>query len=697
MIYKYYLQKQTGYLVLQKSTGKAVPLFAYLNQNEEENIERHTKFLAMVSNMDVQKIEEIEQEQKVLAKKIPFKVKYPKDFLWQIYYSEYTNQYFMLVPTEELDHSAFFYLLKKQLEANNEEKIFVPISYSEYSREYFNRVQISDIENYLWLFTKEWPIVYEVYDKQENLSMHISGKTYIFDDIQSDYKIELKNKEDAIKFYKLLKALFIMQTEMPHHFEFKVKINEKGSLDFYINNKKVIYEILPSLIKEEYLKAEEKKIRIMEEKLGLEKKLDALQKESSALEKEYLEREKQIATFLVCKKTFFGRVRYFFKYKKINLSKQDGENFKKQEIKVIRLNKYGEVKSNYTLEELIEVYKNVDKDELKVKNLGSDIKAITARITNLQSKVKNAMLYIQEIDNHKKSIFDFWRFTNKDKQEELPEGTTQETSRKTLKKVFDYELDFEDFGINLDKAQRELLTKQELDSIYLTTTEILEDINKVAQNEEITSDRIEQLKEKKSQKNSLLDKENFDIFGGMSYDNKLKNLAYQKHRESEKDVFNILDINKNTTLEEYTDSIKKVIECLKTAFEKIKVNVNLPVYMCSLNNDIENKYNIFNITATNAVNKLLKSQVSQINLYKINLNENTKILGFTNSAYYENTNKTLPLGMDVEQVLLLDNSKLDLKEINNNKIKIVCYEEEKNELSKINVKNINVKEFEILQ
>ena len=122
MIYKYYLQRQTDYLALQKNTGKAVPLFAYLNPNEEENIERHTKFLSMVSNMDIQKIEEIEQEQKLLNKQIPFRVKYPKDFLWQIYYSEYTNQYFMLVPTEELDHSAFFYLLKKQLEGNTKKK-----------------------------------------------------------------------------------------------------------------------------------------------------------------------------------------------------------------------------------------------------------------------------------------------------------------------------------------------------------------------------------------------------------------------------------------------------------------------------------------------------------------------------------------------------------------------------------------------
>jgi len=695
MIYKYYLQKQIDCLVLQKSTGKAVPLFAYLNPNERENIERHTKFLSMVSNMDIQKIEEIEEEQKVLNQKIPFKVKYPKDFLWQIYYSEYTNQYFMLVPTEELDHSAFFYLLKKQLEGNNQERIFVPISHSEYSRDYLNRTQISDIENYLWLFTKEWPIVYEVYDKNNNLSLHIAGKTYIFDDIKSDYKIELKNKEDAIKFYKLLKALFIMQTEIPYHYEFKVKINEFGSIDFYINNKKVIYEILPSLIKEEYLKAEEKKIRIMEEKIGLEKELDALQKESSALEKEYLEREKQIATFLVCKKTFFGRVRYFFKYKKITLAKQDEENLKKQEIKVIRLNKYGEVKSNYTLEELIEIYKNVDKDELKVKNLGLDIKAITARITNLQSKVKNAMLYIKEIDNHKKSIFDFWRFTNKDKQEELPEGKTEEKNVQTLKKVFDYELDFEDFGIDLDKNQRELLTKQELDSIYLATTGILEDINKIARKEEITSNRMQELKEEALQKNNLLDKDSFDIFGGMSYDNKLKNLATQKHRESEKDLFNILDIHKNTTQEEYTETIKRIIDNLKTAFEKIKINMNLPVYKCEEKSNIEDKYNVYNITATGAINKLLKNEINEVSLFKININENTKVLGFTNSAYYENTNKTLPLGMDVEQALLLDNSELKLKEVKNNEIKIVCYEEG-NELSKINVKSINVKEFDVL-
>ena len=34
---------------------------------------------------------------------------------------------------------------------------------------------------------------------------------------------------------------------------------------------------------------------------------------SVKLEKEYLEKEKTISTYLECKKTFFGKVKYFFK------------------------------------------------------------------------------------------------------------------------------------------------------------------------------------------------------------------------------------------------------------------------------------------------------------------------------------------------------------------------------------------------
>ena len=679
--------------------GKAVPLYAYLTPDSEENIERHTKFLSMLSKMNVDSIEELENEQKILNNNIPFKVKYPKDYLWQIYYSENTDKYFMLVTTEDLDYSAFFFVLKKQLEAKKrkkEEKIFVPISYTDYSREYLNKTQIADIENYLWLFTKEWPLVYEVNDKDNNLTIQITGKTYIYDDIQSDYKVVLKDKEDSIKFYKLLKALFIMKTEVPHHYNIRLSIDDKGSLEFNINDKKVIYEILSSVVKEEYLKAEDRKINLVEEKNKKEKDLDRLQKKATKLEKEYLEKEKQISTFLECKKTFFGRVKYFFKYKKVSLTKEKEEKQKGQDIKLIRINKYSDVKSNYTLEELIELYKQIDKEESKVKNLDLDIKALEQKTNNLQNKVKNANQYIKEIDEHKKSIFEFWKFTHKDNVAELPAGEVKEENIKSIKKTFDYELDFEDLSIKLDETQRSNLSKQELDSIFLTSTFILENINQILKGEEITEEQLKFLKQKAKEENSLLDKENFDIFGGMAYDNKLKILANKKHREVEREVFRILDINKNTTIEEYTDYLKQTIKNLESAFEKIKMPLDLAIYKTDTKKLENNTFDIFNIKAEKAISNLLNENSKKLNLYKINLKENIPILAFTNIAYFENNNKTLPLGMNISESILLNNNLIELELKEKQEIKVVSYKNPEDQLSDIQVKTIKVEEYDLL-
>ena len=682
---------------ISEKYGKAVPLYEYLTPKTAENIERHTKFLSMLSSMNVDEIEEIEDEQKRLNEDIPFKVKYQKDYLWQLYYSEYTDKYFMLVTTEDLDYSAFFYILKKQLQRSNKrkkEKIFVPISYTDYSREYLNRMQISDIENYLWLFTKEWPLVYEVYDKKENLSLQITGKAYIYDDIQSDYKVELKNKEESIKFYKLLKALFIMKTEVPHHYNVRLSIGDKGSLQFNVNNKNVIYEILSSLVKEEYLKAEEEKINLIEDKNKKEKELDRLQKKTAKLEKDYLEKERQITTFLECKKTFFGRFKYFFKYKKVSLSKQVDKKEKEQEVKLIRINKYADVKSNYTLEELIELYKQIDKEQIKVTNLNLDINAIKQRISNLESKVKNAVLYIEEIDKHKKSIFEFWKFTNKDKASELPEGNIKEKKEEKINKVFNYEYDFEDLSMKLDEIQRNKLTREELNSVYLSTTFILEHINKIAKEEELTEEKLIDLKEKALKKNILLGKENFDIFAGMAYDNKIKILANKRHREIEREIFNILDINKNTTLADYKEYLKDVINNLKSALEKIKLPLDLPLYKGDTKK-LDDKFNVFNLEGKNEISNMLKKDIDTFNLYKINLKENTPIIAFTNIIYFENNNQTLPLGMDVSEGVLIDNSLMNLELKSRQELKIVAYKQPEDELSDIEIKTINLEEYNI--
>ena len=149
--------------------------------------------------MNIGDIENVEDEQKELNKKIPFKVKYPGNYLWQIYYSENTGKYFMLVPTEDSDYSTFFYLLKKKLKKRVMGKIFVPISHVEYSREYFTKSEFEDIENYLWLFTKDWPLVYEVYDKDDKLSIQIVGETEIYGKVKSSYKINLNLKKYNLK------------------------------------------------------------------------------------------------------------------------------------------------------------------------------------------------------------------------------------------------------------------------------------------------------------------------------------------------------------------------------------------------------------------------------------------------------------------------------------------------------------------
>lgn len=659
-----------------------------MSPEKEENIERHTKFLEMVKNLEIDKIEEIEQEQKILNKQISFKIKYPKDYLWQIYYSEYTNKYFMLVTIEDLEYSAFFYLLKQQL-AGNKGKIFVPISYTDYSREYLTRAQETDIENYLWYFTKEWPLVYEVYDKENNLTVNITGKTYIYDDIKSDYKIKLKTKQDAEKFYKLLKALFIMQTEAPHYYNFEISIDGRGGLQFSLEGKKIIYEILSSVIKQEYLKAEEKNINLKKEQSKLEKTLSKMQEDSKQKEQIYLEKEKQISVFLECKKTFFGRVKYFFKNKKLVKQKQEEKKQEAKQSTQIEQEKYDEIKKYYTLEELIALYKKVNEKENKVKNLKLDEKALNNRLNNLNKKIENADLYIREINEHKKSIFEFWKFTNKDKKAELAEGEIKEENTKKLKKVFNYELDFEDLSKQLDKKQRLELTQAETNSVYIATTDIIKDINTVANGEKITEERLEQIKEEASKEKILFENEPFDIFGAIeSNNNYVKTLANKKHREVKKELFKILDISQSTTIEEYTETIKNIIKDIKNAINKIKIEIQIPVYKET--KELK-KFNIFNINPEDAITRFKNSEEKETNLYKINLKEEDKVVALTNIIYYFNNNKTLPLGMDVEEGLLLEKDKAE-EEIKEAKtINLVCYKNPHNEMSKIEIKKIHVK------
>ena len=305
---------------------KSSPISEYLDSKNEENILKYTTFLNMLKNFNIEDVEKIKEEQLYLNKKIPFKVKFNRNYLWQIYYSENTDKYFMLVPTEDSDYSAFFFLLKKQLEKRRSGKIFVPVRNVGYSNKYLSRMAFEDIENYLWLFTKGWPLIYEVYDKNDELTIQIVGETYVYDKVKSEYKNKLKSKEEANNFYKLLKAMFILQTELPNYFKFDTSISKSGEIEFYNKGKKIEYDDMPNWINEEYSLGEENIETTKKENRKNKIRLKKLKEEVAIQEIEYLAKEKQISTFLECKKTFFGKFKYYFKYSKKSNKNKIREN-----------------------------------------------------------------------------------------------------------------------------------------------------------------------------------------------------------------------------------------------------------------------------------------------------------------------------------------------------------------------------------
>ena len=219
---------------VKEKYAKASPLISYIDPTNKENEEKHATFLRMLSEIKIEDIEKVEQDQQNLNKKIPFKVRYPGNYLWQIYYSQASDKYFMIVPTEDKDYSTFFYVLKKQIEKKKAGKVFVPISNADYTKELLNKTEIQSLENYLWMFTKDWPSIYEVYDKTDRVSLQIVGQTEVYGKIKSEYKVKLSNKIEATKFFKLVKALFILQSDLPAFYKFDTQIDKQVSLEFII-------------------------------------------------------------------------------------------------------------------------------------------------------------------------------------------------------------------------------------------------------------------------------------------------------------------------------------------------------------------------------------------------------------------------------------------------------------------------------
>ena len=666
----------------------ASPISEYLDSKNKDNIEKFATFMKMITTMSKDRIEQISKEQDVLNEKIPYEVKYPNNFIWQIYYSDYAKKYFMLVPINEQDNNALFYLLKEQLANTRSRKgkyIFVPINHMEYSGEFLSKSEIADIENYLWYFTKEWPNVYEIYDKQDNMFIKIVGTTKIYEKIDSVYSINLETKQEATEFYKLLKAMFILSTGAKEEYNFSTKINENGELEFWNHNTKIEYTNLSEFIKLEYLDKIDKLKYEEKEQKELKRKLNKFKIVIEDLTQEYLLKQKQIATFLECKKTFFGKVKYFFKKKKeVKVDKKPIKEREMTEEKDESLEALYELKSQYTIEDLINICTKLEEVRKQNTNFTLDLKAIETKEEILSKKIDNAELYIKEIDKHKKSIFEFWRFTSKDEVQTLNEAEeTEQNEKNKMKKYFDYEEDFEDLGKKMDELQRRKLSKNETDALFAIrqVPNSFKQLEKKKETDiEIYEEKDEaELKDKKGKKVTALESDlsrlrkeyendievinakDFDIFGNLVEDKtKQKEINNTKHREIEKDKYKILNINMDTDIKNYTENLESYFILVREALNKIQSPYDMPIFYMNNKKNIEG-INIFNINPREALEKELDSKKAKLILCRVNIKENTPAVFYTNIMFYDNFNKTLPVGMNISSEVLVDVDKLNLK------------------------------------
>ena len=200
----------------------AKPLSAYLQADDRKSKEIFNDVLDSASVNEIKRLENLQEK----LEEIPYFVKYDKNYLWQIYYSKEDNKYFMLFPANEGETSVLFYIIKKKLE-KEDTKIFVPICKMDYKGIFLSSMQINDIENYIWLFTNEWPNIYEVSGKY----LYVTGHTKVKKLFNTYYRNVFDNKLDAEKFYMLLKALFILTTETNYKYNFEPYVNENGNLE----------------------------------------------------------------------------------------------------------------------------------------------------------------------------------------------------------------------------------------------------------------------------------------------------------------------------------------------------------------------------------------------------------------------------------------------------------------------------------
>lgn len=761
--------KKLEFLITDKSSdsdlfekyknSKSISEFLKKDSKEEKDKKNLNELIKIIENVDINELKRIEKTQKILNEKIPDTIKYFKSNMWNIYYSEIEKKYFMLISLEDLDHSEFIYALKKKIETikkDEEYKIYVPINYLEQSEEYLKLSEKMEIENILWYFTRNWTLTYDTYDKSGKYNLNFVGDILLRDRIKGRYLIKINQKEDALKLYKFLKAIYTLEKETNKFASFKIFLNENSGIKIIYNDKEINYEDIPEILLELYTEIY-KKYKWYEEKIQerAEEHLK-LKKVMEEKEKRYQKYQYEIVKYLNIKDSFFGRFKYFFQNSL--LSKRVLKTKKRDEIGIITLDQKekkklqnklneeieNEIKKvdsslnkedflkqkelkNVTIEDVTKIYKIYIKLYEKTKNLVNDINAAKLFLINIDRKIENAVKYLEEIEFSKRSIFSFWKFTNKDNVKALKESdeikmphekTKEERQVKELEekkeKLFNFDMDFETFAEEKDQINRKKLSKDEINAAFVTYN-ILDGLNIIHKNEE-EKDKEELEKKLKLLKQNFKNQENYigeeyNIFG---QNEKAENVRYMKDksfREKDRNIFKAINFNKNITVEEYIEILKNIDKNLQSALKKINTDQKISLYFIedNINYDLnKNKeYKIVNLDVQDELKKY-KDNKKELKLIKLNIKSGIGIIYLTNIIFYNNENNTLPEGMENSRSAIINLEKIKLKEIKTEELylnnyfdkeyninKEVPYDMYEKIVSENNIKKVKIIEYDI--
>mgnify|MGYP001026771623 FL=1 len=159
-----------------------------------------------------------------------------------------------------------------------------------------------------------------------------------------------------------------------------------------------------------------------------------------------------------------------------------------------------------------------------------------------------------------------------------------------------------------------------------------------------------------------------------------------------------MEVNKNTKQIGFKLVLQSIVQNITKALDKGIIPESLPVYKAINGELLNNKeINIFNINPEKEMQDAVKVDGDKINLYKIHIKEGSKGIAFSNIIFYDNQNKTLPVGMDLSTKMIVDMSKLHLKLLDKKNFNVASFEDSNDDFSDFIIKNITVFDYEVVE